>query len=288
MKPLFLLLLIAMNLLWAGSYPIYKHLSLYLGSGSIATLRYALAAVGMLVIWRWLPGKMPKPRDLARVFMMGILVFCVAPRLQIEGVHRGQAGDTSLLLALDPLITALAAAIFLREHVTAKRWVGCGLGILGVLVISRVWDPNIQRLEGLLANCIFISSFVAETAYSVMGKPLLERASPFKMLGLALVSGTLANLLLDFFGGAHTFAAVKSLPLSAWVMLLYMAVVATIIGYSLWYVVIRETDVNLTGLTVFVQPVAGLALSSDFSQGTPALGTTLGQPCDCDRSDGWA
>jgi drug/metabolite transporter (DMT)-like permease len=261
MKPVFVILLIGMNLLWAGSYPIYKVLSHYLNTGSIATLRYGFAALMMVAAWRWLPGKTPRGRDLVRVAIMGVLVFCVAPRLQIEGVHRGQAGDTSLLLALDPLVTALAAAIFLGEHILLRRWVGFLLGMLGVVLLSRVWQPGVQPLKGLLAYLIFISSFFAEAAYSVMGKPLLPRLPIFKMLVVSLLAGTVANLFLDGLTGANTFQAMHQLPLSGWLLLIYMAVVCTIVGYSLWYLVIRETEVNITGLTVFVQPLAGLALS---------------------------
>src|SRR2546422_559397 len=129
MKPLFLVLLVGMNLLWAASYPIFKVLGEHLSSGSIATARFGLAALVLLALWPWLPGKGPHGRDLVRVMLIGLFVFCLAPRLQIEGVHRGQAGDTSLLLALDPLITSLAAALFLREQIPAQRWWGCTLGM---------------------------------------------------------------------------------------------------------------------------------------------------------------
>jgi drug/metabolite transporter (DMT)-like permease len=261
MKPVFFILLVGMNLLWAGSYPIYKVLSNYLSSGSVATLRYGFAAAFLLALWRWLPGRMPLGRDLGRIAVMGIIVFCVAPRLQIEGVHRGQAGDASLLMALEPLITALAAAIFLGERILLRRWFGFGLGMMGVLLLSRIWQPGAQPLMGLVAYLIFISSFFAETAYSVMGKPLLPRVPIFKMLALSLLSGTIANLLIDVFTGANTFHAAQQLPLSGWLLLTYLAIVCTVVGYSLWYLVIRETEVNITGLTVFVQPLAGLTLS---------------------------
>ncbi len=262
MKPLYLILLIGMNLLWAGTYSIFKVLGQHLSSGSIATLRYTMASLCLVAVWPWLPGRGPRGRELLRVGIMGIMVFCVAPRLQIEGVHRGQAGDTSLLMALDPLITALAGALFLREHIAARRWWGFALGMTGVALLSGVWHGN-EPLKGLLPNLLFISSFVCETTYSVIGKPLLARVGTLKLVGSALVSGTLMNVFLDSLpGGAHTIRAARELPLSAWLWLLYLAVVCTVIGFSLWYVVIRETEVNVTGLTIFVQPVAGLAISA--------------------------
>src|SRR5947208_1609987 len=53
----------------------------------------------------------------------------------------------------------------------------------------------------------------------------------------------------------------QHLPLSTWGRLVYLAVICTLVGYSLWYVVIRHTEVNVAGLTVLMQPMAGWLLS---------------------------
>ena len=265
MKPVYFLLLIGMNLFWAGTYPTFKVLGRYLDSGAIATVRYALAAIAMLIVWRWLPGRGPRRRDLAWTAVMGVLVFCVGPRLQVEGVHRGQAGDTSILMALEPLITAVAAAIFLGERIAARRGWGCLLGMLGVVLMSEIWRADAAPLAGLTANLLFVSSFIAETAYSVMGKPLLARCSPLKLLGASLVAGTAANLAVEAaLGHASRYAMLGALPWTAWALFAYLALICTVVGYALWYVVIRETEVNVTALTVFVQPLAGLFLSIVF------------------------
>src|SRR6266446_6741305 len=192
MRPVFLLLLIVLNLLWAGSYSIFKVLTEQMDSGSIATLRFGLAAIVLLAVWPWLPGQGPRGRDLFRVLWLGIFVFCLAPRLQIEGVHRGQAGDTSLLIALDPLITSIAAALFLREQIAPRRWSGCTLGIVGVVLLSQIWREDVHPLHGLMANLLFISSFFCEAAYSVIGKSVLERVGTLKLLGSGLFAGTVA------------------------------------------------------------------------------------------------
>ncbi len=258
------MLLVGMNLLWAGSYSIFRTLTEqeHLSSGTITTLRFGLAAICLLAAWPWLPGRGPKLGDLWRVVLLGAVVFCLAPRLQVEAVHQSQAGDASLLMALDPLITALAAAIFLAEKIPARRWWGCGLGMLGVVLLSKVWWNEAQPLEGLLANVFFIASMFCEAGYSVLGKPLLGRVGALKLLGSGLIAGTFINLLWDgLIGGTDNLAVAKTMSVSAWLFIIYLAVICTVVGYSLWYVVIRETEVNVTGLTVLVQPLAGWAIS---------------------------
>jgi drug/metabolite transporter (DMT)-like permease len=254
------LALVVMNLFWATTYPVFKVLSQHLTSGGVATLRYGLAAVILAVLWRWLPGQGPRTRDWLRVLVIGLVVFGLAPRLQVEAVRRGQAGDTSLLVALEPLVTAVAAAIFLREHIASRRWWGFLLGMAGVVLLSNVWRGS-TPLVGLLPNAMFIASFFCEATYSVAGKPLLDRTSPFKLLGGALILALPINLGIEMLLDNGSLHAAAHLPPFAWGLLVYLAVICTVVGYGLWFLVIREADVNVASLTIFVQPVTGLILS---------------------------
>jgi len=257
MKPSHLILLVFLNFSWAASYSTFKVLAPYLDRGGIVTLRFTVAALVLLTLWPFLPGKTPRGLDLVKAAVMGFIVFLMAPRFQVAGVQLGQAGDSSVLVALEPLITSVAAAFFLREHIALRRWLGFSFGILGVLLLARVWRPDFKWL-GLTANLLFISSFVCETAYSIMGKPLIERAGFMKVLGVALLAGAGINLLLD---GHSTFLAARTMPLAAWGIIGFLAVICTLVGYSVWFVVIRDIEVNVAVLTLFIQPVVGVAVA---------------------------
>ena len=258
MKPVHLILLIVMNFFWAGSYSAFKTLAPQLTPGGVATLRFGLATIALLVCWPWLPGVAPRGRDLAKTVVMGVVSFVLAPRLQVAGVQQGQAGDAAVLLALEPLIASLAAAIFLREHVGPRRWLGFSFGLAGVVLMAEVWKPDFH-LPGLTANALFIASFFCETAYSVMGQPLIRRAGLMKVLAIALVAGAAVNCGLD---GRQTFIAAQNMSPGAWWLVIYLALICTLIGYTVWFVVIRETEVNVTVLTVFIQPVVGVVIAT--------------------------
>jgi drug/metabolite transporter (DMT)-like permease len=191
---------------------------------------------------------------------MGLAVFCVGPRLQVLGVHLGSAGDSSVLVAIEPLITALAAAVVLRERIPARRWAGFGLGMIGVLLLSGGWKGSIAW-NSLIAYGLFLSSFVCESAYSVVGKPLLGRVHVLKLIAAATACGTAANLVID---GRSTLVKTAHLPASAWLMVAYLVVICTLVGYTLWYVVIRNADVSLAAMTILVQPLFGVLAASAF------------------------
>jgi len=257
MRPSYLILLIVMNCFWAGSLSIYKELANYLSVGSIVTLRFGLAAVILGALWPWLPGKAPRGFDLLKTLVMGLVVFMLGHRLQVLGNKLGTAGDSSVLMATEPLLTSVAAAIFLSEHIGPRRWLGFVLGLFGVALLKGFLRDNFDPAS-LGAGLIFMSSFLCEAVYSIMGKRLIERSGMVKILALALAFGTLANLAID---GPATWESVRVMPPRLWWLIIYLSTICTAIGYAVWFVVIKETDVNIVALTIFAQPVAGVAIA---------------------------
>ena len=257
MKPAHLALLLLFNVFWAVSLSAIQALKPHLDYGGIATMRFGVAAVSLLLVWPWLPGATPRGKDLWTSSLMGVVVFTLGHRLQVSGNLLGSAGNCAVLMAVEPLLTAVAAAIFLREHIAPQRWAGFSLGIIGVALLNRVWADDF-KWAGLTASAVFMASFLSEAAYSIMGKPLLARVGPMKILAVSLVAGTLANLAID---GPTTLAAAGKLPPSAWAWVAFLAIPCTSVGYGLWLVVIRETDVNVTAMTILMQPVAGVPVA---------------------------
>ncbi|PWU16719.1 MAG: hypothetical protein C5B50_13050 [Verrucomicrobia bacterium] len=262
MKRTHLVLLLIMNLCWAGVYSAYKVIGKSLPgegvTGSIVTLRFGLAGLCLLVAWPWLPGPAPRGRGLAVSGLMGFIAFLLGQRLQVYGNHIGSAGNSAVLMGLEPLVTSVAAGLFLREHIGPRRLAGFALGLCGVALLNGVWRADF-RWTSLNASMIFISSFLCEAAYSVLGKPVAANASAMKMVAISLLVGTAANLAID---GPSTVAAARELPLGSWGLLLFLAIVCTALGYSLWFMVIRDCPINVAALTIFAQSVFGVILAA--------------------------
>lgn len=258
MRPSHLVILLLMNFCWAAVYSAYKFLGSHLPTGGIVTLRFGLAALCLLVAWPWLPGPAPRGRDLMKTCVMGLLVYVIGQRLQVYGNQLGSAGNSAVLMAFEPVMTSVGAALFLREQIGRRRWAGFALGMFGVVLLNGVWRADFPW-TGLAASLIFVSSFGFEAAYSVVGKPIIMRASVMKMVAISLAVGTAANLLID---GQVTIAAAKVLLPEGWLLLGALALVCTAIGYSVWFIVIRECPVNVAALTIFVQSIFGVAIAA--------------------------
>ncbi len=258
MKPSALIILLALNFFWAATLSAYKLLGEQLTVGGIVTLRFGIAGLTLMALWPWLKGSAPRGRDLLVTMGLGLLVFALGHRLQVYGNSRSLASNTSVLMAIEPLVTGIAAALFLREHIGPRRIIGFAVGMLGVLLLNGVGRSDFQWV-GLAASFIFMSSFVCEAAFSIIGKPLIARAGPAKVVALSLVAGMVANLLID---GRQTLSAAVALSWSQWILVLVLAWVCTAFGYVFWFLVIRDGEVNVAALTIYAQPVFGVLLAS--------------------------
>ena len=247
-----------MNFFWAAVYSAYKVIGTEIPSGNIVTFRFGLAALCFIVLWPWLPGKTPKGKDLWVTCFMGFMLFVVGQRLQVYANQIGTAGNSAVLMAFEPLLTSVLAAIFLREHIGPRRLAGFLMSILGIVLLNRVWSPDF-RWSGLTASLIFISSFLCESSFSVMGKPVVQRAGAMRMMAISLFVALVINLIID---GQSTVTAIGKLSLTSWVLLFALAIITTVIAYSVWFVVIREAPLNVVALTVFAQSVFGVFIAA--------------------------
>jgi drug/metabolite transporter (DMT)-like permease len=248
-----------MNFFWGAVYSAYKVVGREsLPSGGIVTLRFGVAALSLVVLWPWLPGPAPRGRQLAVTCLMGLALFVLDQRLQVYGNQLGTAGNSAILIALEPLMTSVAAAIFLHEHIGPRRVAGFALGLAGVGLLNGVLRADF-RWGALVPSLLIASSFICEAAYSVLGKPIVMRSSVMKMLAISLLVGTAANLLID---GRQTIHIALALSPKAWLLIAVLGVICTSLGYTVWFVVIRECPINVVALTIFSQSLFGVAVAA--------------------------
>ena len=139
MKPAHSIILLVLNLFWATVYSAYKVIGQTLPCGGIVTLRFGLAALFFLVAWPWLPGRRPRGRDLVVTCVMGLIVFVLGQRLQVGGNQLGSAGNSAVLMALEPLVTFGGGSAFPARAYRSPAAGGVRFGAAG----SRLAQPGL-------------------------------------------------------------------------------------------------------------------------------------------------
>src|SRR5262249_59528527 len=117
-------------ILWGGIYPGAK-----LGLREIPLLHFTylriLLAMVVLFVVSWRTRGFLLPRSLWFPLLRAGLAQTMFQLLLIAGLQRTTAGNSAILLATAPLLTAGWLAITGREHIEGRHWSGLGLGFIG-------------------------------------------------------------------------------------------------------------------------------------------------------------
>ncbi len=201
-----------------------------------------------------------RTRDGVLLLALGFMAFCFSPLTHMLGLSGTQATDSSLIIAMEPLITILLARVFLRERLSRFQILVFATAFLGFLLLSGLtpqglgagWSPHFG------ANLLLLFSLCGEAAYSVIGKPLLERYAPARVFGTAsLVGAACLTLAVLSVRGPGFLSEILGMSAPAWLGLFWLGPLGTTATYLYWMFALRHAPVATLALTIFIQPLCG-------------------------------
>ena len=153
---------------------------------------------------------------------------------------------TLIALCLPPVLVAILAAPLLGEKPSLLTVLSLFAAIAGtaMLVLSDMDTTGTLRLAGilvaLLAACVY-TGFTLTSRYSSAGTPVFTTAF--------ICFFTAALILLPVFGGLET------LNFGHWLMVIYVGVVPTCIGYVCFFTGMKTTPATLSSIIVTLEPL---------------------------------
>ncbi len=155
-------------IIWGAGFVATRVALQYSAPFTYIGVRYAIAAILALVAALVMRARWPETRiQWGHVAVAGLLTHGG----YLAGSHYAQywglsAGVTALILALQPLITALIAARWMGERLTRRQGIGVVVGLAGVgLVVAHKFDLDAITLASLGAVAWALMCVTAGTLY---------------------------------------------------------------------------------------------------------------------------
>lgn len=244
-----------------------------------ASCRFAIAAaVLMALVTRQARRKgedFPLPRSLHEVLTLSSLgltgIFCYNAFF-FSGLKLTGAANGSLIVAINPLLTAVLSAWWLRERIRPLQAIGLAVSLVGVGVIVTRGDLGVLRsLSFNRGDLLLLGTPLSWAAYSILGKRAMGTFSPLVATAYAALSGALLLIpaaALEALGGAGT----HRFSILGWLAILQLALLGTVVGFVWWYEGVKALGASRAALFVNLVPVFGTLLAALL------LGERLGWP----------
>ena len=232
-------------------------------------IRYAcvIALMGLIA----LATKAPWPKDRKAWFhigVAGILVQATYLGGVFTSISKGfPAGLSSLVVGLQPLLTAIVAGWLLKEVISARQWLGLVLGLVGIVLVLSGRISSGFSLDGLGASLVALFGITAGTLYQKKYCPGLDWrtgavAQFIPAFALTLIVASLTENFRVEFVASFNFALawlVLVLSLGAISLLNYLIRSGTSVNVaSLFYLVPAST--TAIAWLLFDEKLTGLAL----------------------------
>jgi drug/metabolite transporter (DMT)-like permease len=261
--------------LWGGSFLFIRVAVPALGPFLLVELRVGLAATALL-LYALAAGRVPKIRSRWRSFLiLGFLNAAVPFSLISAAEIHLTASLAAILNSSTVMFTAMVAAIWMGDVLTASKLVGIVLGIVGVTVLVG-WDPI--PLNGVVLLSV-AAMLVASLSYALGATYVKSSFSGIPPLGMAIGQlGAATTLLLPSF----VVSFPGEVPSSAVTFsMLGLALLSTAAAYLIYFRLIENVGPTSTVTVTLLVPVFGLVfgvllLDEPFGPGTLAgLGIIL-------------
>lgn len=214
------------------------------------------AVLAALLLGAWRIG-LPLHAKARRSYLAGGLGTFGAMTLTYWGARHIHSGLISVLFGLTPLMTSVLAALWLREKaLTALRVIGMILGVAGLATIFAHGEGagDAQANAGLAALVLAVFFYSASLVW-------LKRIDDDSH-ALATTAGTLA-VSLPLFGLVWWFtegSVPVDLPVRTEAAIAYLGIFGSVLGFALYYYVIRHLEAGSVALITLVTPVLALLL----------------------------
>jgi drug/metabolite transporter (DMT)-like permease len=276
-----LVVVVACNLLWAGSYVAGKAALDQVPFVTLNAIRFAIAGVIFApVVWR---GRHLLPRDRGgrlRLLAIAGFGFCGNKALEFLGLSMTTATDTALLITSESLVTLLLAVVLLGERLQPRTAVALCVGAFGVYVLVEggLVAPHLLSGGQGVGDGLVVGSLALESVATVSGARLMRGGAPFTVTGAAIMLSMLVWGPAELAWGLHTGGA-PHLSTAGWIGIVYLAVVATVVAYSGWFWGLQRLSAQDVTPLLLVQPLAGTLIAAVVRGERPGSSTLVGGAC---------
>lgn len=201
----------------------------------------------------------PPLKLLGKIAVIALISAAVQYSLTFTGLKGIDASTAILVVQLEVPFMILLGVLLLKERPALRKYLGIALAFVGVALIAG--EPRLR--ESFLPIALVIGGAFFWALGQVMIRKLGE-VGGFTLIAWVAVMAAPQLFIASAIFESNQIELIQKANWFVWGTVIYLGLVMTAIGYSIWYHLLGKYEVNQVGPFLLLLPVFTVAAGSMF------------------------
>ncbi len=264
-KRIYILMVFA-ALFWSGAFIAGKYSVPYIPPFTLTFLRFIFATVILYGVIQYNKSKgrydyRLTKKDVPLFLFTGIIGMMGYHILFFKALQFTTAINSSIIAATNPMITIILSFFLLKQRAKALQILGIIISFFGVILTITGADFNVVKdLSFNRGDLIMVLAVVSWAIYSVVSKRKGGHLPPMALTFYSFLVCTI--LIIPFSLWEKPGEFLPKAPIEALGAVLYMSIFASVIGYLVQQISIREIGPGKTNIFINLVPFFSMVLAT--------------------------
>lgn len=201
----------------------------------------------------------PKGTAMLLIIALGLVGVAALQLTYNVAIDRLPLGIALLIEYLAPVLVVLWVRFVRREPVRGRMWLAVGLAVVGLAVVSRVW--NGLTFDGLGVVMALLAA-VSFASYFLLGEHNVGVDDPLRVILWAFVVATVAMNLVEpiwampsLEGSTSLLGRLEDHSANPWLVITLIVVLGTVVPFFLEIVALRHLPATIVTVVAMLEPV---------------------------------
>ncbi len=245
---------------WGANFNVGKILVEHLSPINLAAMRFLLSVLCLIPLVLLIESRTALwnsiQQNLWIYILLGLVGIVGYNGFFFIGLKQSTAINAALIMATNPPLTMLLAALFLKERLSIFQQTGALISLFSVgIVITKGNLSELLHLQISVGDLIIMLANICWALYNVLIRRYLHnRGTPLVNTTLTMLMGTVMLMTLS---GDHV-KTVQTLLVQDWEIysaLIYMVIFGTVAAYLFWNYGISQLGTGKTSIFFNLMPV---------------------------------
>lgn len=246
-----IILAISVAVIWGFGFTLAKVAFVLSDFPPILLIAFRFALTTLVLLWF----VKPPFGFMRRIFWISVVSATIQYALTFTGLDGLNASTAIIVVQLEfPFMIIMAAVVF-KDRLSWSQIAGIALAIMGIVMIAG--QPQLQ--DDILPVFLVIGGAFTWAVGQIMIKKLGGQVGGFTLIAWVAAFATPQLFFASWLFEEGQVQAIRTMNWIGWAVVVYLGLVMTALGYSIWYHLLGKFRISQIGPFLLLLPVSSIA-----------------------------